>query len=212
MPRPRHACSTEVPAGTVTDWPLMVRGGMALPPGLGVEGRAREGEAPLAELGDGVGDDDSLLDADHLAQATTHALGFVHHGHPREGVLRGALQADAIEGAHGHADIAAGTQLLDDLGAGDVLGLGVDDELALLVDDGIIGAPDSAHPAVDAQLRIDVIEALLLTGDGAGGALDLADAAPRTPLRAEVWHGRSPARTRWPMPDLPPPLPKPRNA
>ena len=95
---------------------------------------------------------------------------------------------DALERADVDAELAAGAELLDDLGLRDLLRLDARDEVAVLVLDGVDRAVDAADGAVDAALGVDVVLPLGRAPDRVRGALDLADAAPDAFVSDEMRH------------------------
>src|SRR5262245_20616594 len=103
--------------------------------------RSQDGEIPLG-LRDGVGHEDRVLLADGLAEPTGYARTRVHLGDLVERLLQRVLdQVDAVERTDVDAELATRAEIAVDDRLGDLLGLDLLDELALLV-------LDAGHRAV----------------------------------------------------------------
>src|SRR2546428_5850430 len=138
-----------------------------------------------------IRNDDSVLVAHGLAEATGHALvpldkgDLVVIGHRL--VVR-LDHGDAFERTDVDAELTSRAELLDHLGLRNVFRLDPGDELAVLVLDGVDRAVNAAHRAVDAALRMDVVLAACRTPDRVRGALHFADRTADAFVGDEVWH------------------------
>src|SRR5262249_40898368 len=131
-------------------------------------------------------DVDGVVRAVELAHGAAHALLVLHDGHGLRDAAharqhrRRLLHGDAVEGAAVDAVHAARALLQLHEGLGPCLRLDLLAQHAHRVEDGVVGAHDTARAAVDAQRGVDVIHLLLDAVDGRRGTAALAGAAAGT--------------------------------
>src|SRR5262245_22946202 len=142
-------------------------------------------------------DVDALPAAHLLAQLAAHAGLLVDLDPAQVGgeVLRRG--ADAVEGAHVDADAAAVAVVRMDDGERTLLALEHLGDVAVSVEDGLVGADDAACAAVAAERRLDVVRLLRIAAGPLGGAPPLPGAASRAALGgAREGPGSTPADAR----------------
>src|SRR4030042_1725955 len=103
------------------------------------------------------------------------------------------VEVKELQGGDAAARLAAAPHavVLDDDGLGELLGRELTADVALVVQDALHRADHAAGAAVDAQLGVDDVDDLALTGDGVGGAALGAGGAAEAGLDGLVGHGVS---------------------
>ncbi len=136
-------------------------------------------ELVLARDLDGIFDTDLLAEFAGDALLLEHVGDLLHLGQLSDVIGRIAsvrrAHLDRVEGTDVDAELAARAHLLVHQRLRDLLGLDAPDGHPAVVVDGVEGTVDTAHRAVDAQIRVDVED--LARCDRVGGADALADRA-----------------------------------